>query len=686
MSRSSSITVTESARSGDGAFVGKPAKTDASSLETLRAVDFDGTLHLASVWAAPRFDVDGLHAEVRRELLGVLDGLVSQDEERSPLGRVIVGSGGTGKTHLLSVLRREAARRGCSFILIDMTAVRDFPTTVLQGLIDSLGRPIDAAHESDRPQPQYRILLTRLLTTFDLAEPVERAIEKLERFGPDRLLRNTALLLSELSRRHPVETKQFQDALRALIALNSNDLEISSLGLRWLQASELEADERRLLGFTRDRTEPFEVVRAMSWLMSLCGPTVLAFDQLDPIVHQLQLAHGHTEAGESLPQSVLAARSIVEQIAGGLSALRDVTRRTLLVVSCVEATLDVLRRHALRQDLERFDSPLMLGSLPDDAVARSVIGRRLEEAFQKTGFVPPWPTWPFRPELFESLQGLSPREILRLCAEHRRRCLMRGEVAELSSFAAADTLLHNEASAADEIVDSIEQTVSIPFRERGRVSDPEPTAETPEAASLSAELRSLDAEFERLKSEADPASLLGNLHDDERLGPLLQTACLCLSRERSLPDGVEAAVETDFGHPKLPPLHARLRLVQTSDETERHLCLRAVQRTNATAFQTRLKTAITRSGIAADLPFRRLIILRHSDVPSGPATEQLLAEFRAAGGQLHSPSDEELRILWALHQLEESKPDQFAEWLSLRRPVSSLPLFRDVVADWLDDD
>jgi hypothetical protein len=659
------------------------AGTSVSPLEVLRRVNFDGTLHLASVWATPRFDVEGLHAEVRGELLGVVDELVARDETRSPLGRVIVGSGGTGKTHLLSVLRRETNDRGCSFVLVDMTAVRDFPTTVLQGLIDSLGRPIDGTSEADGPQPQYRLLLARLLETFELAEPVARSIDKLQQFGPDRLLRNTTLLLTALSRRHPAETMQFQDALRALIALNSNDLEISSLGLRWLQAAELEADERRLLGFTRAGNEPFEIVRAMSWLMSLCGPTVLAFDQLDPIVHQLQLAHGHAEAGEPLPQSVLAARSIVEQIAGGLSALRDVTCRTLLIVSCVEATLDVLRRHALRQDLERFESPLMLGSLPDDAVARSIIACRLEDAFQQTGFVPPWPTWPFRPELFDSLQGLSPREILRLCSEHRRCCLLHGEVAELSSFVVSSGAHQPVSSTVEAPADSARLKISIPFCEQGRESDRKADAKVFEAAAVSSELQWLDAEFDRLKNAADPASLFGKLHDDERLAPLLQTACICLSCERSFPDGVEAAIETEFGNPKLPPLHARLRLIQSSDETERHLCLRALQRSNATAFQTRLKTAMTRAGIAADLPFRRLIVVRRGDPPTGPATEQLMAEFREAGGLLWSPDDNEIRVLWSLHQLESSRPVRFAEWLELRRPVSSLPVFRDVAADWL---
>lgn len=663
MSASSPI-ADQNAASGDEANGAAQSESAVEALDVLRAVDFDWTLHLASVWAVPRYDVDGLHAEVRRELVAALDGLASNADPRSPLGRVVIGSGGTGKTHLLSVLRRAATDRGCSFILIDMTAVREFPTTVLQGIVDSLGRMIDGP---DGQQPQYRMLLSRLLSTFDLAEPVSRSIEKLQRFGPERLLRNTALLLTALSRRHPSETMQFQDALRALLALNSNDLEISSLGLRWLQASELETDERQLLGFTRSLNEPFEIVRAMSWLMSLCGPTVIAFDQLDPIVHQLQLANGQVDAEES--QSVLAARSIVEQIAGGLSALRDVTRRTLLVVSCVEATLDVLRRHALRQDLDRFDAPLILGSMSDDVVARSIVRQRLNAAFERTGYTPPWPTWPFRSEVFDGLQGVSAREILRLCAEHRRRCLTCGEVVELSSFDSGEPPLRSESLPDAAAEDSRQPSLAL-------------NSAAGESVAPS-ELQALDAEVDRLKGEVDPADLLSKLHDDERLGPLLQAACRCLIREWALPVGVDAGVETDFGNPKLPPLHARLRLIQASDDTERHLCLRALQRDNATAFQTRLQAALTASGISSDLPFRRLAIIRRGDPPSGPATEQLLNVFSEAGGRLVSPTDDDLRTLRALQQLEATQPLGFMDWLKQRRPVSSLSAFQDLAANWL---
>ena len=45
--------------------------------------------------------------------------------------------------------------------------------------------------------------------------------------------------------------------------------------------------------------QPSKIVEALSWFMSLSGPMVLAFDQLDPIVTQLH----YRKQGDQLPKS-----------------------------------------------------------------------------------------------------------------------------------------------------------------------------------------------------------------------------------------------------------------------------------------------------------------------------------------------------------------------------------------------
>ena len=129
-------------------------------------------------------------------------------------------------------------------------------------------------------------------------------------------------------------------------------------------------------------------------------------------------------------------------------------------------------------------------------------------------------------------------------------------------------------------------------------------------------MHELDVEFARLKSDAVPSFLLSKMHDDERLAPLLQTACRCLLHEGRFADQWTGSVETDFKRPKMPPLHARLQLTHTGNGSEWQLCLRALQRDNASMFQARIRAAMTASGIDADLPFRRLVIMRRGRLTS----------------------------------------------------------------------
>lgn len=614
-------------------------------IDALRAVDFDWAMRLKSVWADPTCDVPELHESLRREFVRKLEDLAKTQETLSPLGWVMVGSGGTGKTHLLSILRREALRRRVGFVLVDMTDVHDFWETVLLGYISSLQQ----AYEGDKLQ--HEILLELFINELAPKEPLEKAVRKLRKAGVTSLVRNTGIVLKALAnkrepkrkgvkqREYRKHTIKYQDVIRALIALNSDDFNLASIGHTWLQGHPIDDEERKSLGFRSASKSPLEIVEALSWIMSLVGPTVLAFDQLDPIVAQLNIASAGIEEEDSREETRLA-RAIVQNIGGGLAALPDITQRTWTVVSCIEATWNALvEKLVLKSNTDRFERPRVLPTISSANVATSLVASRLNAAYQSVGYTPAYPTWPYDPQAFESLSGVTPREILRLCYEHQRYCLKHDAVTELRQFS----------------------------------GNGQPTPGPRESTGA---FQTLDAKLEQYRQAAQPAKLLEEKFDDERLAPLLQSFCRCLAHENPPPPGVDAVTDVSFqGGKSTRPLHARLRLIyHNQGDREEHFCFRALQRRHASAFQARLKAAMTQAGIDARLSFRRLVLLRRGNVPDGAVTKRLVDDFRRAGGLFVNPSDDELRTLWALHELTCEKDAELFDWLQSRKPASRLSL------------
>lgn len=594
--------------------------------EAFRSVDFNWAIRLQDVWRDAAGDVPALHQNARREVIEEIERLQRETDDVSPLGRFILGEAGAGKTHLLGAIRQEVARRGHAFILVDMTDVHDFWETVAQGYLNSLQAPyLDG-------KPQYRLLLDRLLQKVRLKEGIAEPLQALARQKPETLSRNIQWALSHLQRTFPVPVQRHQDTIRALLCLNSVDLGIVNTGLAWLQSLEIDDEPRRAFGFQKPRETPREVVRALSWIISLAGPCVLAFDQLDPIVHQVARQADPIDAEERN-----AARLLLDRIGNGLAAIRETTVRTLVVVSCLEASYKVLTKEVLHSNLDRFRPPTRL-QYPL-GTSHLLIEARLRVHYAASPFQPPYPTWPFAPAAIQALQGTSPRRLFQMCAAHQRRCIDRGEVVELLTFDRAD-------------------------------SAPAPVEGDPFA--------DLDREFDRLRAEADLNALRKEKSEHDPLGLLYQTAlqCLILERGPTLPEDVVAYVDQEFGGAQgNPPLHARLRLqFQREGDREEHFCIRVLLRKNARSVQSRLKAAMTQAGIDPKLSFRKLTIVRFEETSSGPVTKDLVDRFLQMGGRFHAPGDEELRTVWAVGQMALARHAAWEAWLVARGPLTRVGL------------
>jgi hypothetical protein len=599
-----------------------------SGIAALRQINLDWTVMLQGVWADAPGDVPSIHQDVRADFVSAIDSLALSPATSSPTGWVIVGDGGAGKTHLLGRFRAECARRKACFVLVDMTDVRDFWDTVLLGYFTSLQEVVGGR------RPQYERLIAAFLGLLKFAEPTQAIINRLRAINPAKLRPAMDKVLGTLHRRWPAEVNLNGDVVRALVALNCDDYNIANVGSAWLQGEETDADAKKKLGMTRAREKSSNIVRGMSWLMSLNGPSVVALDQLDPIVTQLNLEHNGLESTPAL--------AIINKIGAGLSELRDVTRRTLLVVSCVDRTWKSLKQYTPKQFTDRYNPPRILGPLNSRQSVGALLSERLGPEFQQASFNPPYPTWPFRDEFLQQVALDSPREILKKCQSHINECVRRGEVRELPP--------------------GWESSSTVP----------------------DSRFAELDARFTELRAAADTHALLDEQHEDDGLGELVRSALRCVVKEVRLPDEIDALVDENFtGGKAAKPLHARLRLVFPHENSrEEHACFRALQKTNSVAFTSRLRSAITQAGIDKALKFRRLVILRKGSPPGGVATIKMIRQFEDFGGIWLDPSADDLKTLEALRLMETDPHPRFQDWLKSRQPASATQLIRQAIPEF----
>ena len=631
-------------------------------IDVLRTVDFDWTMHVKGIWTDSRFSAQGLNKGFRDDILQDFSRLIHSEEAFSLLGRVVLGPAGAGKTHFLGELRREVFQRSAGFVLVDMTDVDDFFETVALGYLTSLGQPW--FNGITQARAVFYHLLDMVNVTLDGKRLTSQGlIERLPGLNSlqVRQLRDKIIFL--LRKRYPVQAAPpCQDVIRAFLLFNSEDFREKDLGHLWLQGHSIGEDERLAYGFNLAGARHLDIIRGLSWLMSLKFPVLLALDQFDAIVaeHSSMCGGGSdissgSGLGRGSGQGTAGveerrALAIIEKTAAGLMALRDITSRTLTVAACLESTWAFFQSRALKSSMDRFKPPLLLGPMGQEDTVQRIIGSRLSHAYSRLDFVPSYPTWPIKPAAFDTAREFFPREILKWCDNYRQRCLRTRTIVEVESF---------------------DETAS-------------PTAEPEPLPSSEQDLGKVFKAFHDL---APVREIVNQDNEDDLFGALVRTACRCLVRETRVREGLEVTVETRFpGGVAYCPLHARVSVIDTNlDDRERHFCVRAVQKNNSRAFQARLRAAVTASGIDSGFGFRHLTILRSFDVPSGTETIALLDSFKRSGGTLEILSPAHIRSLWALSEMEKQRDLDFDAWLFREKVVTGMGYLRQLTA-WLTEE
>ncbi|MBV9633527.1 MAG: hypothetical protein JOZ40_02770, partial [Methylobacteriaceae bacterium] len=432
-------------------------------LAAFSEVNFDWVRPLQSVWEDTPYDVQELHASLAARVMESFQAL--QNPRSAPhRGWPIIGQAGSGKTHLIGTLRRRVWDCGGWFVLIDIVGISDFWRTVALGFTRSLNRRLPDGRS------QYEAIFAAVVKNIPPGE-IRAAWNR--RDQATGAVRTANVFLRVLQARYPEGGLEHRDVIRALMLLGDPDT--MNVAYSWLQGLDVEEEERRTLGFAGPSPQPVELVRGISWLMSLSAGTMIALDQIDAIVTEANLRAG--SAFEAIDDNERKARSILQLLAGGVIDLFDVTNRSLIVTACLQPTWNVFERMAPHAFRHRFvTAPLVLESVKSTQHVATLVQQRLDESVY--GHHPEYrryPTWPFSPEAIASAEGLSPRVILMRCDEFRRRSLDSGEIHECRSLAEDGPIVRkSDDHHLDSIFETTRQAVDIDElgdHEEGRMAD-----------------------------------------------------------------------------------------------------------------------------------------------------------------------------------------------------------------------
>lgn len=601
---------------------------DPRQREALRGLRLNWAMTLDDIWHPEGSHIGGLHEDALADVLAAF-GDAEANANSSPLGVVVRGQAGSGKTHLLGQVRERTQHAGGFFFVVQLLDATSFWQATRGGILESLGRP------GTERETQLKDLLWRLASIAHISRAARRAVIGDEDLTP-QILDDFVTGLAKV-RRDTV--RDGRHALRALVLLGAADMRLQDIGEAYLTSTDDPGgDDRAAWGLHAAGKTPQETVRDIARLVALAGPAVLGIDQIDTLLAQSASA---TAAGDGDGDN-----RDLEHVAHGLMTVRETMRRTVPVVACLPSVWELIRDRATASVAHRFRETRVLEGLPTADIGRAILERRFAASYRASEFAPPYPTWPILPSAFDDAPQFTPRLLLQRADAHKNLCLRTDTVVELAHL-----------------------TDETP-REAG---DPAPS---PTPAD---DIGELDRRFDDYRRQAVIAAAVDPEGEDTTMPGLLAAGLQAWITERA---DIEQSFRIDPPPGSRVVLHARLR--QTLDgatDDERHWAFRAIAHGNARAVQTRVQKSWEATGIASDPDRRRLVLLRNSAWPSGAKTAALLDQVTAAGARTLPIGDDDLRTLTALRDMIDDNHPELTGWLRTRRPAHGLALLQEVLGE-----
>jgi hypothetical protein len=594
------------------------------ALEALRRAPSDFAVTPDDIWdEGSRPHVKGINESAMRAVEAQIE-LAERSPRASVYGLPILGEGGRGKSHLLGQARILVQERGGFFVRLNLLHLDQFWSNLAGSYLYALNMPHRLAETG------LAHLLDSLATRAGVPDKARRQI--LNDRQPDN---ESVSRFIEAVRELDPSLASTRKTLRALILLHSRDEITANAGDDYLNGGEVEFDPE--LGMTRSKPKPPRaIVRDLSQLMSLCGATVVAVDQVDDIVRasSSSTSDKHRErAGE-----------LLNMLGVNLVDVRDETRRTTVVIACLRNTWRDLRNYSTTTIVQRFEPPVRLDeALPSAELAAALLAELLAPVYRDAGFTPPYPSYPFPVERLANATNYSPRQLLRAAGSHLRSCVAAGAVSELEHL----------------------ELIDVPV--------------APSVAD-SATLGDLDERFVRYLAEVSLGEGADTSTEYTVLRPYLSSA-LNAYRIESGRDAEQFVVQPSVG----PNQGYHVEVRDKSGERTRRWVFRAIGTDQGAAVLHRVRQLYNWAKLGEDNPVEEdhgvLWVTARRDRwrkwTPGTQVWEWVERFGGAGMEILT-SEEDFKIFGALHRMETERVPGYEAWLRSRRPASLTNLMQAV--------
>jgi len=175
------------------------------------------------VWRRAEFHVDTLHRQVANAILEAI-GDARDSRDTSPIGVVVQGQRGSGKTHLLGWVREQVQHQDGYFFLVSLLDGTRFWHSVAHSMLNGLTRRVEG-HET-----QLRVFLRRLTLLAGVPFSARQAVigdAPLDRAAVDALLES-------LHQYNSAVALECRHTLRALAMFNASDFGAREVGNNFL--------------------------------------------------------------------------------------------------------------------------------------------------------------------------------------------------------------------------------------------------------------------------------------------------------------------------------------------------------------------------------------------------------------------------------------------------------------------